>query len=823
MDDRRSVREQWAACGCALGEGRALGPRVRRSLCRVALAQRCRIRSVGARCAHRGRCTAQDRLARLYAELSLRVCCEPRTALSGPRCTMMHAWRNARTAAPSQRALASASSRSAVTLLHWRPLLSAAPRSWLLHSSRGFASKNPFGRGGVARAENPWGSSSRRATNATHAQQQHPPPQPPPRNERGANRSSPGTRNSESGARGAWATRSRDGSGSAGSGGKKHYQPRTLGAAAAAANPRPKTEARSATNANGPAWAPVAAKFAEATAWTPAPQKAWSRGGGTKQSETSAQPSSSAGAQSWARSAARRERSHGVSLPDLSAPAPTQPPAGSHKRGSRPTAEGRSSYRHGGERDARSKMRERERERYPSSSAASTLSSDPSSSSTDASRPSRSSPRSFEQTADLEEDTQEHVESTKSAAEFWTHFPSVSNAVKKGATTGSSSAAQVPQRLVPLPPEPEQYKPVFLNHPASSSNAAPPAAATNAASRSRSAPAPAKAKVRGSELNELMGSSIASVSLNRSTLRLGVLLPEPPPADIGFVDPEAPPPSEAERALEAFHAGVRLRIEGMSQELASATGAELVTHPLHVDMCAEFVPMDRQDVTGGTATIAAAPAPASGSSASSTLPPDPLLVLQLFESSIRHAPSSHRGHLRIRADASTGQASGVRGTALKGQGFFPSFFDYFRHAAARVHRDASEAKLMARNAMIRAVGWKPAQDNIAAAEEAEEEEEGEEDDEATTDAEAEQAAQSESPKESASAHAASASSTPASATPSKTFAGTSASSKPKSRRLRLRNVSTQLPQPLAGLTVMDATAGFGVDAFALAMVSRGIA
>ena len=726
--------------------------------------------------------------------------------------TMLHAWRHASTAVAAQRAAASVAAH-----LPTGALLLAAPLPLLLPPSRGFASKSPIGRSGIARAENPWGtnkSSGNRAANAAPSQQQaqtttQP---PPPRQERNSS--------SDFGARNAWSSRSRDGgsnsaaSGSGSSGGKKRYHPRTLGAAAAAANPRPAAARSSVTNPSGPAWAPVAAKFAEASAWTPAPQKAWSRGGGAKHSSQTAAPQTGAGAQSWARSAARRERSHGAPLPDLSAgPAPAQaqapPAAGSHKRGSRPTAEGRSSYRHGGERDARSKMRERERYTPPTAPSAAF---DPSSSA-DVSRVPRS-PRSFPETADLEEDVMEDVEATKSAAEFWTHFPSVNNsATKKGAAAGTKpgEAPQVPQRLVPLPPEPEQYKPVFLNHPPPSSNASPGATSSAAAAPSRRAvPAPAAAKVRGSELSELMGTSVGSVSLNRSTLRLGVLLPDPAPQDLGFVDPEAPPPSEADRALEAFHDRVRQRIEGLCQQLATDTGADLTTHPLHVDMCAEFVPMDLADVTGGAAAALAA-APSSVSASSSSLPPDPLLVLQLFESSIRHAPNSHRGHLRIRADASTGQGSGVRGTALKGQGFFPSFVDYFKHAAARVHRDANEAKLMARSAMIRAVGWKPTQENAAVATEEPEEEEGEE-----TEADAEHA---EPVTESSEQSDATASSTTATPAASKPAAAAATTSKPPSRRLRLRNVSAQLPQPLAGLTVMDATAGFGVDAFALAMVS----
>ena len=382
------------------------------------------------------------------------------------------------------------------------------------------------------------------------------------------------------------------------------------------------------------------------------------------------------------------------------------------------------------------------------------------------------------------------------------------------ATPASSSRWGSESSAAPAQSQPQKkYVPVFINRPP------PPqqqhqqndaTSAASAASQSYTAPprpaAPAVEPARrGAERAELMGSSLPSIPIDRDNIRIGVLLPEPPavnPAadEVATAVAAVATPSVA-AAISAADERLRLQIEGLCQDVASRTGAALVTHPLHVDLCAQWVSMGsglspaaaaaaaaeeaeaariqqaqsqkRKKRRGEVAEPTPDPAAAAAAAAAEAAAAAPMLpVLQLFESTVRHSGSSSRGLMA--------KAAGPP----KGSSFYPSFYSYFSHVASRVNRNTAEAKLLARAALVRAVRWKPA--------------------------EAETEAQFRAQEEEAVAAAAA------------TAAAGSAPKKAAPTRMKLRDVN-QLPQTLAGVTVLDATAGFAVDAFNLSVLGARVA
>jgi hypothetical protein len=634
--------------------------------------------------------------------------------------------------------------------------------------------------------------------------------------------------------------------------GKQHYAPRSLGYMASRANPH-KSDTHRDGGGHGReqssfAWSPVSKqdgssakqshksndstilrdKFGRIVPAPPQTPKATgpqlaqsSRSERVPYHQRAREQLSAVAHSSWAKSAERRARATGIGIADSTSHSIPDPPPQ------------RSSYRQGGERDARNKAKTAgPRYDHPSNFQL------PKGQQIGDARAGGSGPRlprqSFEQKAEAEEDVFEEIESTQSAKEFWTHFPKPHQHNSQTQNNSNQRTGAVEPRV--LQPQKEQqqqkqsrtspqrpehqdedqhsygrpvdikqkYTPVFINRPNPQNDAAAasttpsrttPKASTSIESRATQlsgTPSVPTQRRRGAERDELMGLHLPLGPLNRHSIRVGVLLPPdlPEEEEIGL-DGEEP-----DEELAAFIAQQRKEdvdqrhaLQALAQTVSTELGVPLITQPTSVDMAVRVTHLGLSSDAHGLSEEEIALREEARKTRErqradraahlrrrwqkknpdNLTPPSPLPESEKPVPKPVHVPvvqiyeTSVAHQVRPNNRSNRHITSQQRSVAKLGGGtcIHISFYQYFSNLATRV-RDDRDALL--HSPMIRAITWG-------------------------------------SVKKPTIAH--------------------SPGQPPSPKRLRLRNVD-QLPQLLAGMTILDATAGLASHAFVLASLGAQV-
>jgi len=561
-----------------------------------------------------------------------------------------------------------------------------------------------------------------------------------------------------------------------------------------------------------------------------------------------------AGAQRSPRNAAGRSAAHQASHPrdpHRSHPPPHPPPNNSARppfddtQPERP----RSGYRHGAERDARGKHPRTRQARRVGGVAARVLSAlDSDAVQSDLDRealrsaassipfraPLRPSPVTMEEAAEVAEEEarmgEELIEPTHSSKEFWENFPierelreeQQKGGRKKTAThttpsqprptphsyETSASASSTSYRAVVYDPrfERDAYKPEPDHEPETETVPSPTPADESAPSAPVFPPAATRREVRRTahqeELHEALSGGLPSVQLHRGNVRVGVLLPNMEHDVTNAAD---------ERTIQAE----REELYGRCQEIATQTGLPLINHPLQVDMMLKFVhPADRTTSTPEqqSSDVAADDASSPSSSFSSSTPTSASTshtssspILQLIESNARP--------LTLRKGQNLNPNRGL------GQSFFVNFHQYWdellkrggvaeqKEKTGKVKGSGSKLastkedeffKPIVDSPLIKAIRWGMNKNGslhhgITA-----------------TVSSADSSTTSFLTDATHSSSISASSSTPSSSSHTSSHEDE-----------EIRSIS-QLPQPLSGLTVVDATAGFAVDAFTMATLGARV-